>query len=305
MKKANAKQKLSSRTVKKYLFVYSMLAVTLVHFAIFYLYVNFQSFALPFIDKNTGDWNNFFYFKMFFDEFSAGFDSGVLSYLLNTLKYFFVSTFICLPLSLFGAYFLYKKILGSKIFIVIFMLPSIISGVVFAAIYENMLTEYGPVGQIIMKLTGSTTDPLLMSRADTATLMIIIFNIWTGFGLNLILFQGSMARIPASVSEAAMLDGVSFWRELFSITLPIIWPTFSLMLMLNTMNVFGSTGPIILFTKGQFNTTTIDYWMYTTIAIDNQYNRASAFGLILTIASVPIFLLVTWLRKKLDADVQY
>lgn len=298
-------KKANSRTVKKYVFVYTMLAATLLHFIIFYLYVNFSSIILPFVDSQTGEWNDFYYFKMFFEQFKEGFSTGMLSYLANTLKYFVTNTFISLPLSLFCAYFLYKKIMGHNVFSVVFMLPMILSGVVFAAIYENLLTGYGPVGQLIMSITGSTEDPLLLSTKDTATTAMIIYNIWTGFGLNLILFSGGMSRIPNSVVEAGMLDGVGFWRELFQISLPLIWPTFSLILMLGVMNVFGSSGPILLFTKGQFGTTTLDYWMYTTTVHNNQYNMAGAFGMLMTLASLPIFLFVMWLRKKLDSGVQY
>lgn len=137
-----------------------------------------------------------------------------------------------------------------------------------------------------------------------------MFCLWTGFGLNLIMFNGSMSRIPESVVESAKLEGVGFWKELFSITVPMIWPTFSMLMLLSVTSVFASTGPIVLFAdQADFDIGTIDFWMYKNVAAatgaQKEYNLASALGLILTVASLPIFLFVMWLRKKLDQNVTY
>ena len=285
-----------------------MLAYTLIHFAVFYIYVNISSFSLAFIDKTTGLWNNFENFKFFFNDFAQGSNSVILANLGNTLKYFLVNTICQLPLAMLLAYFLYKKIFGEKVFMIIFMIPMLISTVVLADIYIQALAENGVVGKLYKLLTGS--DKLLLYHVDTATPSILAFCLWTGFGLNLIMFNGAMVRIPESVVESAKLEGVGFWRELFSITLPMIWPTFSMLMMLSVTGVFASTGPIVLFANGSdLNISTIDFWMYQNIAAasgaNKQYNLASALGMILTVASLPIFLLVMWLRKKLDPDITY
>ena len=299
---------ISKRNLRKHIFVYVMLAYTLLHFAVFYVYVNFSSFSLAFVDKITGEPNNFENFKFFFDDFAMGEKSVILSNLGNTLKYFLVNTICQLPIAMFLAYFLYKKILGNKIFMVIFMIPMLISTVVLADVYIQALSENGVIGKFYQSVTGK--DTLLLYNSATATPSILIFCLWTGFGLNLIMFNGSMSRIPESVVESAKLEGVGFWKELFSITLPMIWPTFSMLMMLSVTGVFASTGPIVLFANGSdLNISTIDFWMYQNVAAANgankEYNLAAALGMILTIASLPIFLFVMWLRKKLNPEVTY
>ena len=296
------------RTVKKYLFIYSMLAYTIIHFLVFYVYVNLNSFSLAFIDKNTEAWNNFANFKFFFDDFALGKSSVILSNLGNTMKYFVVNTLCQLPIAMLLAYFLYKKILGHKVFMVIFMMPMLLSTVVLASVYMRALDPSGVIGTLYQKITGS--DKILLGHVDTATPSILIFCVWTGFGLNLIMFNGAMSRIPESVVESAKLEGVGFWRELYSITLPMIWPTFSMLMLLSVTAIFSATGPIVLFAnQSDLKTSTIDFWMYQNIAAaegaNKEYNLASALGLILTMASLPIFLLVMWLRKKLNPDITY
>ena len=282
-----------------------MMAFALVHFAVFWVYVNLDSFALAFIDKNTGLWNNFAYFKLFLNDLAAGAQSELLGNLKNTLKYFFVNSVCQLPLAMFLAYFLYKKIMGGGFFMTIFIIPMIISTVVLAAIYQHAVSESGYIGMLYAKMTGVGEDFSLLANVSTATPTILIFCVWTGFGLNLIMFNGAMTRIPASVVESAELEGVGFWRELFSITVPMIWPTLSVLMLLSVTSVFTATGPIILFTGGKAETSTIDFWMYANVVMDKEYNLASALGMMLTVASLPIFLLVSWIRRKFSTDVAY
>ena len=154
MKKNNfSRNSFSKRKKRKLVFVYVMLFYTLVHFAIFYLFVNLNSFKLAFVDKTTGAWNNFANFKFFINDFiENGKDSIISSNIGNTMLYFLVNTFCQLPLAMFFAYFLYKKILGHRIFMVIFMIPMLISTVVLADIYIQAVGREGVIGQMIAKI---------------------------------------------------------------------------------------------------------------------------------------------------------
>ena len=299
------KKTVTKRTRQKYFFVYSMLAFALAHFALFWIYVNIDSFALAFIDKNTGIWNGLEYFKLFFGDIASGAGSTILSNLGNTLKYFFINTVCQLPLAMFLSYFLYKNILGRGFFMTIFIMPMIISTVVLAAIFQHAVSPTGHIGMLYSAITGAEDDFSLLAHVSTSTPTILLFCVWTGFGLNLIMFNGAMTRIPESVVESARIEGIGFWRELFSITVPMIWPTLSILMLLSVTSVFTASGPIILFTGGKYNTSTIDFWMYVNVVMDKEYNLASALGMILTLASLPIFLFVSWLRKKFPSDVAY
>lgn len=203
------------------------------------------------------------------------------------------------------AYFLYKKIFMNKLFSVIFMLPQIVSSVIMVAIYKNLVGTNGPLDKLYTLFSGEKMAPLLYTEGGVATWAIVIYCIWTGFGMNLILFSGAMAKIPPEVIESANLEGVGFMREFFAIELPLIWPTLSIMLLLSANGIFMASGPIILFTDGMYETQTISYWFYKAVILDNDYNIASAFGLMLTAAGAPLSLLVLYIRNKISTDVTY
>lgn len=300
------RRKISPHTkqqLKKHLFVYAMLSVAIVHFAFFYVYVNLDSFLLAFKDQTTNKWS-LENFRYFFNNISMGAQSDVLMCLGNTMIYF-VLGLVCNLLSFLLAYFIYKKILCWRFFRFVFVIPMIVSGVVLVMIYKNLLTANGPIDVLWQKLF-SHRAPAFLYDERYNTWSIVVFVLWTSLGMNIILFSGAMNRIPESVIEYGKIDGVKPMREMFQIVLPMIAPTFGTIMLLSCVNVFGATGPILLFYgDNAYGTDTIEYWMYRNVIRNRQYNIASAFGLILSVCSLPIFLFMNWLTKKLPDDVAF
>lgn len=287
--------------VKEYAFFYGLLLIPILHWLTFWVYVNLNSFLLPFQDTITREftWANF---EFVFELFKTG--GELVIAFKNTLIYYISGLIQSFVIALLFSYFLFKKILGYRIYAVVFMLPSIISSVIMISIYKNLLGANGPIAMLYEKLTGETM-PFLLYSEKTATWTIVAYGVWIGFGMNLILYSGALAKIPPEVIESTQLDGVGFFREFISIELPMIWPTISITLLLGVNGIFMASGPILMFTEGMYETMTIDYWFYEKVIMENNYGVASAFGLLLTLAGAPLTIFVQWIRHKLPSDVQY
>ncbi len=293
----------TKRVLKKHLFVYAMLSVAIIHFAIFYVYVNLDSFLLAFKSQETGAWS-LSNFEYFFNNIAMGAQSDILMCLGNTLIYFILGL-VCNLLSFLSAYFIYKKIACWRFFRFMFVIPMIVSQVVLVMIYKNLLTANGPIDMLWQSLFSSRAPSFLYDTRFN-TWCIVLFVIWTSLGMNIILFSGAMNRIPESVIEYGKIDGAKPMREMFQIVLPMIAPTFGTIMLLSCVSVFGASGPILLFYgNNAYETDTIQYWMYRNVIVNQQFNIASAFGLILSICSLPIFFLMNWLVKKLPDDVAF
>lgn len=288
---------------KQQLFIIGMLSVALINFLIFWLYVNFSSIMLAF-QTPASDGFTLVNFQNLFAEFGRK-DSVITSGLVNTLKFFAVSLLVITPLSLIFSYFLYKKIRGYRIFRIIFFFPSIISVVVLTSLYSYMVATDGIITKIIMAVFNMDKAPVLMGESRYALNTIIGYCIWTGFGVNIVLFNGAMARIPYDIIEYDQLEGVGFARELFQIVVPMIWPTISTILVLGVVGLFNSSGPILFFTMGQHDTYTISYWIFEQVYIKSVYEYASAVGIFFTIIGLPIVLVVKWLLDKVGTDIEY
>lgn len=294
----------SKRNTVRGLFIAAMLAVGLIQFAIFWVYVNFDSILMAFqIKTKNGTVWGFDNFTKFFHDFAIP-DLELGLALKNTVLLYVVGTLIGLPVSLIFAYFLFKKIKFSKFFRVVFFLPSIISAVVLVTLFKYIMGTRGPVNEIISLLTGAPCEIEWITDEKYSMGTILFYVFWTGFGGNIVLLTGAIHRIPTDVIEYAEIDGVGMCRELFQIIVPMIWPTLSTLLVFATAGLFTNSGPILLFTEGQYKTMTIGYFIFNEVQFGS-YNYPAAIGLVFTVIGFPLVLLVKFGLSKIFEDVEY
>ena len=293
--------------LRKNLFVVGMLSVAMIHFLVFWLYVNLSSILMAF--KNVtleGTKWGFGNFKIMFDSF-ANPASELRGAFVNTMIFFSINLLVKLPLTFLCSYFLYKKIKFYKYYRFVFFLPSIISAVVLTSLLKYMVNPGGPIPKLYEILCGRES-PLFLADSDYALGVIIFYTIWSGFGVNIILFQGAMSRIPPEIIEAGKIDGVGMTRELFQIVMPLVWPTISTVVILAFVGLFSSSGEILLFTKGLYDTYTISYWIFEmvqgvkgTVKLED----ASTVGIFFSAIALPIVLLVKRGLEKVTESVEY
>lgn len=306
------KKEVSKKTLKKdgsLIFIIVLLAIPVVHWIIFWLYVNMQTIFLAFMDSRTGafTFNNFY---TLWESLVSPYANSIGISVKNTFVYFGQSLLISMPLCLVIAFFLYKRIFGYPFFRVMFYLPVIVSGVVMTTVYTQIIDPSGPLGIIMKQLGLEMPREGYLARPESATTMIAIYCIWTSFTGNVLLFGGGMSRIPLEVLEAAKIDGCGPFREIVNIVFPLIWPTVSTQIVFLFTGMFNSSGPILLFTNGQYETSTINFWIFKqvygdgTIGGTGKYNLVSCAGVCFTILGVVVITIVRKIFDKVDS-VEY
>ncbi len=293
----------------KLFFIWVLLALPVIHWLVFWLYINIQTIVLAFQHQRTGAFT-LTNFVTVWDRITSPINNDIGISLLNTLKYFGATIFITIPICLVISFFFYKKILFYKGFRIIFYLPAIISGMVYVTAYTEFIDPNGPLGAIMNAIGKPLPAFGLLASKETATTTIIVYVILTSFTTNVLLFSGGMARIPIDVIESAKLEGCGPLRELVSIVFPLIWPTFSTQMIFTMTGIFNATGPILLFTSGKYETSTIAFWIFKQVYGDGNmggtgaYNLVSCAGLCFTIIGVPLILIARKLVEKVDS-VEY
>ena len=291
-----------AKKLKDTIFVYLLIALPLIEFFTIYVYTNVDSFFLAF--KRNGQFAGWVNFEMLWNEVRAP-GSELLIAIRNTFIYF-GADLVLFVWSIFLSYFFYKKIAAYKAFRFILYMPAIISPVVFVSLFQNITSPNGAIEAIIKMFNPDFKMPSLLFRSETATWTMVVYVIWMGWTKNMLYLGGSLARIPIEVLESARLDGVGPWTELTKILVPLLLPTLSTLLLLDVVGILSSSGPILLFTKGAYETTTISYWMFTLVYAtgENAYAKASAAGMCLTIIMFPVVYTMRWLIGKIDS-VEY
>ncbi|MGI6713890.1 MAG: carbohydrate ABC transporter permease [Bacilli bacterium] len=290
--------------LKRTIFIFALLIIPVLNYLIFFVYVNFRSITLAFqFTTSSGTEWSLYNFQRFFKEIQIP-ELDISTAVKNNILLFVQGTLIGTPLCLLLSYFLYKKIKGYKIFRVIFFLPSIISAVVLVGLFKNIFATNGPINGLLSSILGRTVDIEWMVDDNITMYIILFFCLWSGFGGGMILFTGAMNRIPKDVLEYARLDGCSSFRELFQIIIPMIWPTLSTQLLFSISSIFVASGPILLFTKGQFKTMTIGYFILEQVEWGS-YEYPAAIGLFFTLISIPIILITRKLFNATLEDIEY
>lgn len=287
---------------RRKLFIFFMLLIPIANFLVFTVYANLGGIVLSFHQMSPSTGRDVFVdianYKKFFEEFA------LMQYgrmILVSFGYLFVVMFLSLPISLVCSFYLYKKIPLSKVIVVILFLPNILPASILAEYYRQL---FDPITGILSKLFnfmgGYTlqTAPSWLTDPRYSNWMLYLYTVWFGFGYNAILLWGAMTRIPQEIVESAELDGAGLVTEFFKITVPVIWPTFSMIVVLTWMVPFTVyMQPMMISFNGQNNTTTIALFALQTLR--DKYNPyySSAISILIALVSVPTTLL---LRKILD-----
>ncbi len=291
-------------------FVALMLSLPILQFIVFWIVPNFNSILMAFRNPST-DGFTLINFKRFWNLLLEE-NSPVMPSITNTVILFFCTNFVNLPIVMFLSYVLFKKVPGYKLFRVIFYLPSILGSSVTAALYRYVVSNDGPVEFVLDWLGVEYSKQLgLLGNPETTFLMIVIYCLWTGVGVNMIMLNGAMARIPEEIFESSKIDGVGFWREFFQIVCPLIWPTVTTLLVFGMSGIFTSYGATMLLAPNTPEASTVGWYIvrFTASAgtgvTHEVLNYPAAVGLVFTVVGLPLVLGTKWLCEKVAQNVEY
>lgn len=207
---------------KNVVFCCLVLAFPLIQFAVFYIGVNFNSIVLSLknYDYDTGTYSfaGLDNFKLVIHNFNELY--VLKKSFVNSVILICCSLFIGMSLSIHFSFFIHKKVFGYKVYKIVLFLPNIVSMIVMVLVFKYFIESALP--DILEQITHKSQEGLL-SNPDTTFGVLIFFSIWVGFGVQMLMFSGAMSGIDESIIEAAQLDGVSFFQELYLIVFPLIF----------------------------------------------------------------------------------
>lgn len=298
----------------KYFFIFIMLLLSVISWAVFYVYVNFSSIVMAFQEFMGYDENfkpvyqfGFGNFAKFIEEMSdtsTGYAQGFRDSLKNTLFFFFFGNLFSIPMQFLVSYFLYKKLPGDKLFKVTLYLPHIISTIVITTIFKNVVAANGLLSAISVTFGG---EPItyLITTPEWAKWTILIYNNWIGFAGSYIIMTAAMMRVPMETLESAKLDGCGAWTEFWQLIIPMIWPTMQIFIIEKVSGILSADGPILFLTEGMYDTSTIGYWFYKQVYVSHTFEYPAAIGIIMTLFVAPIAIITRKLTDRVFADVEF
>ncbi len=286
-------------------FAYMVIAIPVLHFIVFWFYVNFSSFVLAFQDYNGN-----FTFNNFKDVYNAfvsvdKYGFNLMDSLGRSLLIWTLSLVICFPSGLITVYVLTCKIRFHYVYRVCYILPGLIGSIIWTTIVKLMFQYDGPIiaafESLGVELPRAAVRDGLLAAEETAFPTLLIFTLIMGLVGDSPVITGAYARISDELMESADLDGAGFWKKLFSIAIPCIWPTITTLLVFRLCGIFTADCGVFLYSNGtggpNGSMTTIGFQLfYLTYYISQSggspelYGYPAALGFALTFMTLPICL---------------
>ncbi|MCK5913955.1 MAG: sn-glycerol-3-phosphate ABC transporter permease UgpA [Desulfuromusa sp.] len=163
--------------------------------------------------------------------------------------------------------------------------------------------SYGVVAIGLENWFGIDWNPLL--KSSNAMLMIVMASAWKNISYNFVFFLAGLQAIPKSLIEAAAIDGASPFRRFWTITFPLLSPTFFFVTVMTIIfSFFESFGVIHAVTQGGpgGSTNILVYKVYQDGFIGLNLGSSAAQSVVLMF----MIILITVLQfKYVERKVQY
>ena len=132
---------------------------------------------------------------------------------------------------------------------------------------------------------------------ETALAACIILTVWMGIGFDYLLLLSALRGIPKSVMEATEVDGISLWRKIFLVEIPLISPTIFYIFCTNLVLCMMTSAPMIIImgvSPESSATNTLMSMMYQSGFSSSDYGFLSLTAFILTL----LFTILSFVAEK-------
>lgn len=266
----------------EWLVAYLFILPSLIGFVLFYAYPSVRSVFISFTEWNLLSdaeyvgWAN--YQEIFSDErFWRALQTTVVYVLWNIPLQTILALFMAVVLERFSTVL---STLLRSIMILPWLMPSVIVSLLWLWILDPSLG----IANEFLKLFG-VPKQYFMGEPQQAIAWVAAINIWRNAGYNAILIFAGLKTIPRSLYEVAEIDGANSWTQFQRITLPLLRPVLTFVLVTTVVGSFQIYDTIAVTTNGGPAGATRVIIFYI---IDEVFNRRISMGTA-TAASVVLF----------------
>ncbi|PPF56496.1 sugar ABC transporter permease [Clavibacter michiganensis] len=181
-------------------------------------------------------------------------DPAILSSYGFTMGFALVTVLVVNAIALLLAIGLTAQIRAKTALRAVFVIPMVISGIIIAFVFQFLFSNSLPAIGTALGITGLQDS--ILADASTAWIGIVLVTAWQAIPSTLLIYIAGLLAIPGEVYEASALDGASGWKQLRSITLPLIAGYILINTIIGFKNFLNSYDIIVGLTNGGPGTST-------------------------------------------------
>lgn len=234
---------MTSLTKKIYSYYYLLPALLI--YIVLFIIPTLMSFFFSFTRWTLLDWKfvGFYNFITFFSESSLNISFR------NSLIYGVLTCVLKVIISLLLAVFLTTKIKTRNFLRAIIFFPTLVSTVAVGVIFKSLLNPTrGLINQALEAI--GIHGPSWLGSTHLALYTVIFVDVWKGLGIGTIIYIAGLLSIPTQYYEVCEIDGGNSLQKFFHITLPLVRPATSAVIILSLIGGLKSFDLIWAMTGG-------------------------------------------------------
>lgn len=229
--------------------------------------------------------------------------------LKNTMAIGFYTLFFAFPIPILLALMMnelrnqvFKRFVQTAVY-----LPHFLSWVVVGGIVIEILNPTSGVVNYIVTLFGN--EPIYFMGEDSYVRTIIVSSsVWRDAGWSTIIYLAAMSGINPDLYEAAQIDGANRWRQTFSITIPSILSTITILFLLQIGNFLDLGFERVFVFLNPLNNAhgdILDTYIYRVGLIQREYSYTTAIGLFKSVIGLILIVTANLFSKKTTGEGLY
>ncbi len=194
----------------------------------------------------------------------------------------------------------YRKTVQTVIY-----LPHFISIVVVVGMLLQIFNpRTGVLGNIYQLLTGQPAADLL-AKSSAFPHLYVWSGVWQNMGWSTIIYTAALSGVDLSLHESAQIDGASRFQRVLYVDLPVILPTATIMLILNSGSIMSIGFEKVYLMQNQLNLSTsevISTYVYKIgmAAGASDYSYSTAIDLFNSVVNMLMLVLVNFLSRRMS-----
>jgi len=179
------------------------------------------------------------------------------------------------------------------------VLPIAVAGIVWSWI---LAPDDGALNDVLKAVGLGSLRHDWLGDPDFALYSVMGVMVWVQLGFPLVVFMAGLQRVDPSLYEAAELDGASWWRRFWHVTLPQIRPEISVVLLWCTIAALKVFGAVYVLTKGGPGgaTNVPSYFSFQSFFEKTQVGYGSAVSTVLTVIILALALVALRLQTRAE-----
>ncbi|OCA86274.1 carbohydrate ABC transporter permease [Bacillus sp. FJAT-27986] len=219
-----------------------------------------------------------------------------------TVKFSIVSIILINVIGLVLALIVTSKIKSNNILRTIFFMPNLIGGLILGFIWQFIFTKaFNAVGVAL----GYEGLQGWLSTTNTGFWGLVILMSWQMAGYIMIIYISYLEGVPEELTEAAEIDGASYFQKLRAIIFPLVAPAFTVSMFLTLSNTFKLYDQNLSLTAGgPYNSTQmVAMEIFQTAFKESDMAYASAKAVIFFLIVASISLTQVYINKKREVEL--